>query len=98
MVAKTEARFVAEGFVQVQDVDYFQTFAPSPSSASTKILAAVANDHGLKMFHFDVAQTFVRAKLNAYIEMNLPDGCGDIYGNIVRLNRSLYGLKQSRRQ
>ena len=30
--------------------------------------------------------------------MKLPDGCGDMSGKIIRLNRSLYGLKQSGRQ
>ena len=30
--------------------------------------------------------------------MKLPDGCGDMSGKIVRLNRSLYGLNQSGRQ
>ena len=97
-IVKTKARLVAKGFSQVQDVDYFQTFAPTPSSASVKILAAVANEHGLKIFHLDVAQAFVRAKLDAEIYMKLPGGCGDMSGKIVRLNRSLYGLKQSGRQ
>ena len=50
LIVKTKARLVAKGFSQVQDVDYFQTFAPTPSSASVKILAAVANEHGLKIF------------------------------------------------
>ena len=36
IIAKTKARPVAKVFSQVQDVDYFQTFAPTPSSASTK--------------------------------------------------------------
>ena len=98
LIVKTKARLVAKGFSQVQDVDYFQTFAPTPSSASVKILAAVANEHGLKIFHLDVAQAFVRAKLDTEIYMKLPGGCGDMSGKIVRLNRSLYGLKQSGRQ
>ena len=97
-IAKTKARLVATGFSQVQDVDYFQTFAPTPSSASIKILAAVANEQDLKIFNLDVAQAFVRAKLDAEIYMKLPDGCGDMSGKIVRLNRSLYGLKQGGRQ
>ena len=63
-----------------------------------KILAAVANEHGLKIFHLDVAQAFVRAKLDHEIYMKLPGGCGDMSGTTVRLNRSLYGLKQSGRQ
>ena len=53
---------------------------------------------GLKIFHLDVAQAFVRAKLDTEIYMKLPGGCGDMSGKIVRLNRSLYGLKQSGRQ
>ena len=85
-MAKTKARLVAKGFSQVQDVDYFQTFAPAPSSASIKMLAAVANEHGLKIFHLDVAQAFVRAKLDAGTYMELPDGCSDMSGKIVRLN------------
>ena len=65
------------------NVDYFQTFAPTPSSASVKILTAVANEHGLKIFYLDVAQAFVRAKLDTEIYMKLPGGCGDMSGKIV---------------
>ena len=97
-IAKTKARRVAKGFSQVQDVEYFQTFAPTPSSASLKILAAVANERDLEIFHLDVAQVFARAKFDAEIYMKLPDGCGDMSGKIVRLNRPLYGLKKSGRQ
>ena len=98
IIAKTKARLVAKGFSQVQDVGYFQTFAPTPLSASIKILAAVANEQGLKIFHLDVAQAFARAKLDTEIYVKLPNGCGDMSRKIVRLNRSLYGLKQSGRQ
>ena len=49
IMVMTKGRLVAKGFSQVQDVDYFQTFAPTPSSASTKIMAAVANEQRLKI-------------------------------------------------
>ena len=71
----------------MNDVDCFQTFAPTPSPASEKIIAAVENEHGLKVVHLDVARVFVRAKLDAEIYMKLPDRCGDLSGKIVRLNR-----------
>ena len=80
MIVKTKARLVAKGFSQVQDVDYIQTFALSPASASVKFLADVANEYGPKIFHFDVAQGFVRAKLDLEIYMKLPDGCGEMSG------------------
>ena len=52
----------------------------------------------MNIFRLDVAQAFVRAKLDAEIYMKLVGACGDMSGKIVRLNRSLYGLKQSGRQ
>ena len=73
LIVKTKAS-------QVQDVDYIQTFALSPASASVKFLTDVANEYGPKIFHFDVAQGFVRAKLDLEIYMKLPDGCGDMSG------------------
>ena len=84
MIVTTKARLVAKGSSQVQHVDYFQTFAPTPSSASIKILAAVVNEYGLKIFHLHVAQAFVCANFDAEIYMQLPGGCGDIPGRIVR--------------
>ena len=62
LIVTTKARLVAKGLSQVQDVDYFQTFAPTPSSVSVKILAAVTNEYDLKISYVDVAQAFIRAK------------------------------------
>ena len=98
LLVKPKARLVAKGFSQVQDIDYSQTFAPTLPSASTNILAVVANENGLKICNLDVGQAFVRAKFGPEMYMKLPDGCGDISGKVVRLNRSLYGPKQSGRR
>ena len=48
---------------------------------------AAANEHGLKIFHSDVAQACVHAKLGSEIYMKLPDGCCDMSGDMFRLNR-----------
>ena len=52
LILKTKAKLVAKGFSQAQHVDFFQAFAPTPSSASVQIMAAVSNEYGLKIFHF----------------------------------------------
>ena len=69
---------MSRGFSQVQDVHYFQTLAPTLSSGSVEILAAVGNVHGFKQFRPDVAQAFVRAKLDAGMYRKLRGGCVDI--------------------
>ena len=57
----------------------------------------MSNEHGLKIF-LNVTQAFFRVKLDHEVYMKLPGGCGDMSGHIFRLNRSLYGQKQSERQ
>ncbi|CAB1098582.1 unnamed protein product [Ectocarpus sp. CCAP 1310/34] len=48
--------------------------------------------------HFDIKQAFVQSDLDEFVFMRLPEGCGRLSGMIVKLNKSLYGLKQASRQ
>ena len=45
-VIKPKSRMVARGFGQIHNVDFPETFAPTPSGASVKIAVAVANEEG----------------------------------------------------
>ena len=47
--------------------------------------------------HFDAEQAFVESNLDENVFLQLPRGCGEMSGKVVRLNRSLYGLKQASR-
>ena len=58
---KTKSRVVAKGFTQVQDVDYHETTSPTPASAPVKMIAAIANEKSLPVFHLDVSHAFVQA-------------------------------------
>ena len=40
---------------------------------------------------------FVQSELDHEVFMKLPPGCGSMSGKVVRLNKSLYGLKQASR-
>ena len=51
---KTKSRVVAKGFTQVQNVDCHETTFPTPASAPVKMIAAIANEEGLPVFHLDV--------------------------------------------
>ena len=95
---KTKSQLVAQGFTQVQDVDYHETTSPTPASAPVKMLAVVANELDLPVFHLDVSQAFVQASLEEEINMRLPPGCGELSNRVVKLLKCQYGLKQAGRE
>ena len=45
----------------------------------------------------DVKQAFIQADLHYDISMELPDVCRDESGEIVKLNKAVYGFKQAGR-
>jgi len=67
------------------------------SSSCVRLLSAIACECDLDLCHFDVDQAFVQADLEEDVFLRLPKGCGDLSGKVVRLNKSLYGLKQASR-
>ena len=94
-VVKAKARLVPRGFSQRPGVDYHDTFSPTPVTPCIGLMAAIACELQLDLCHFDVQQTFVQAELKEVVLMRMPQGCGALSGEIVRLSRSLYGLKQA---
>ena len=60
-------------------------------------MAAIACELQLDLCQFDVQQAFVQAELKEVVLMRMPQGCRVLSGNVGRLNRSLYGLKQASR-
>ena len=91
---------VARGDQQTQYVDFGEVFAPTVTASCVKMLAAFACEQDLEIFHSDIEQAFVNSKLEDGLDvyMKLPKGCGLMSGMIVKLAKSLYGLKQASRQ
>ena len=94
---RAKARLVARGFTQREGVDYLETFSPCPSVPSIRLLTAIACELDLDLCHFDAEQAFVQSTLDEDVYLRLPQGCGNLSGKVVKLGRSLYGLKQSSR-
>ena len=96
-VVKARSRLVACGLKQREGVYFSETFAPTVSSSCVRLLSAIACQCDLDLCHFDVDQAFVQSDLEEDVFLRLPKGCGDLSGKVVRLNKSLYGLKQASR-
>lgn len=85
----TKARVVARALGKKHGVDYFETFAATPSVSSMNMELAIAvRTHRL-------TQAFVRAPLDTDVFMKLPMGCGRRTGDMVKLDRAPYGVKQT---
>ena len=89
-----KARLVARGFQQHEGVDYDETFAPVTKMKSVKLLLSLAATLNLEIKQLDFDTAFLNAPLSHKVYMKLPPGSGDP-GSVVRLVKSLYGLKQA---
>lgn len=93
-----KARLVAKGYSQVPGIDFKETFAPVAQMNTVRALMAMANQFDLEMAQFDVKTAFLYGDLDETILMDFPEGYENKNGKVCKLEKSLYGLKQSPRQ
>ena len=94
-----KARLVAQVFLQKHEVDYDETFCPVVRFESVQTVIAVAAKHDLKLHQLHITTEFLNGELNEYIYVKQPEGF-EVKGKgylVYKLNRSLYGFKQSPR-
>ena len=98
-VERHRARLVAQGFSQKYGVDYDETFSPVVRFESIRTVIALAVEKGLKLYQMDVNTAFLHGELEEEIYMKQPEGfvTEEKEHLVCKLNKSLYGLKQSPR-
>lgn len=96
-IVKFKARLCARGFTQVKDVDYKETFSPTTRYDSVRLLLSVAAKEDFEIMQFDVKTAFLYGELKEEIYMEVPEGVDANSSKVCKLNKSLYGLKQSSR-
>jgi hypothetical protein len=100
-VVRYKARLVAQGFTQRPGIDYNETYSPVMSGTTFRYLISLAAGLNLKMQMMDVVTAYLYGSLDSEIYMKVPDGLRvpDAKSNRnmynVKLQRALYGLKQS---
>lgn len=98
---KFKARYVAKGYSQKQGVDYDETFSPTASLTSIRVLMQKAAQENLILYQMDVKTAYLHAPIDFEIYMTQPEGYevtsdkGEML--VHKLEESLYGLKQSGR-
>lgn len=89
-----KARLVAKGYMQKRDFDFSETYAPVAKLSTFRFLLAIAVNENMLCEQMDVKSAFLHGKLKEKIYMNLPEG-HKMGNKVCKLNKTLYGLKQS---
>ena len=62
-VIRNKSRLVAQGYTQVEGIDFYETFAPVARLKSIRILLAIASHLNLKLYQMDVKSAFLNGML-----------------------------------
>lgn len=93
-----KARLVAKGFGQKEGIDFTETFSPVVRLNTIRILMALAVQNGMKIHQMDAITAFLQGDVEEELYMQQPIGFNDDSGNVCRLNKAIYGLRQAGRQ
>ena len=90
---------MAQGFTQVEGLDFGETFAPVARLEAIRILLAYAYSHNIKFFQIDVKSVFLNGKISELIFVEQPPDFEDPKkpNHVYKLSKALCGLKQAPR-
>ena len=88
------------GYSQAKDIDYFENYAPTTQMISVRVLLQLAATLDLTVHQVDVKAAYLNAPIDCEIYLELAKGY-EVPGKdkklVYKLNKTLYGLKQSSR-
>ena len=94
-----KARLVAQGYSQMEGVDYDETFAPIACMESIRIFLALACQLKFKLYQMEVKTVFLNGLLKEDVYVAQPKGFIDPHfpDHVLYLKKALYGLNQTPR-
>ena len=104
-IIRYKTRLVAQGFSQRPDIDYEETYSPVMDAITFRFLISLAVSEELDMRLMDVITAYLYGSIDSNIHMKIPEGfkLPEAVSTkprsmlSIKLQRSLYGLKQSGR-
>jgi hypothetical protein len=98
-VVRNKARLVAQGYTQIEGIDFDETFAPVARLESIIILLSIVCHLGFKLYQMDVKSAFLNGVLQeeVYVEQSKCFQDPHHPHHVYKLKKALYGLKQAPR-
>nr|KAJ0204837.1 hypothetical protein LSAT_V11C500258600 [Lactuca sativa] len=99
IITRNKARLVAQGFTQIESIDYGETFAPVARIEAIRLFLAYASYMNFIVYQMDVKTAFLHGVLEEEVFLNQPPGFvdKDHPDYVYRLDKAVYGLKQAPR-
>jgi hypothetical protein len=99
IVTRNKARLVAQGYIQVEGLDFGETYAPVARLEAIRFLLAFAAHYDFKLYQMDVKSAFLNGPLSEKVYVKQPPGFEDpkCPKHVFKLHKTLYGLKQAPR-
>jgi hypothetical protein len=73
-IVRNKARLLAQGFSQVEGLDFGETFAPVARLEAIRILLAFAASKGFKLYQMDVKSVFLNDVIQEEVYVRQPPG------------------------
>lgn len=80
-----KARLVAQGFKQIQGINYYETYSLVAKMSTLRTAIAVASINGMRLHHIDVNTAYINADLEEKIFMCAPPGIEIPENHILKL-------------
>jgi hypothetical protein len=77
IVVRNKAILVAQGYTQVEGLDFGETYAPVDRLEAIRILLVYACAHNIKLFQMDVKSIFLNGYINEEVYVEQPPSFED---------------------
>jgi hypothetical protein len=98
-VVRNKAHLVAQGFSEVEDLDFGEIFAHVAHLEAISILLAFAASQGFKVYQIDVKNAFLNSVIQEEVFVRQLSGFKNpkYPKRVYKLSKVLYGLKKAMR-